>query len=213
MTRTFSSALFAAASLVLGLACSESKDPSGADGGAAPFEPTAGSDAGAGTPGTGGGGGNEASGGNAPELPEGLVINEISADDEWVELKNAGANAVNLAGLLVADLDTETDGPKLDKAGSLTGSLAAGGYLIVIGDQDDPTSPVCPPAVSTCIGAGFKIGGTEGDSIFLVAGEASTARVDIGPAAVPDGSTWGRIPDGSGTFSVTSPTPGATNAN
>ena len=51
-----------------------------------------------------------------------------SRDDEWVEMKNAGAATIDLAGYLI------TDGDSIPRMG-LSGSLAAGYRLVVFGKQ------------------------------------------------------------------------------
>lgn len=51
-----------------------------------------------------------------------------SRDDEWVELVNTGVTPLELAGFLITDRDSI---PRM----ALTGTLAAGGHLLVTGGQ------------------------------------------------------------------------------
>ena len=181
-----------------------------------------------------------ASGGAAAPTPAsrtaaaGLVLNEFMAgpardwdgsgafssrDDEWVEVRNAGAGALDLSGYLI------TDGDSIPRY-ALSGTLAAGERLVVFGKQSfDWEHATGYPAF------GFSLGNS-GDAVILwqvVAGdtlvvdaytyrshEAAADRavgrlMDTGDWALFDGLdpyTGSTSPIGTGC----NPTPAATNA-
>lgn len=150
-----------------------------------------------------------------------VVINEISATEDFIELFNTGAAAFDLGGKTLADLDDTTMGPKLDEAISFPAgtSIAPGGYLFILAKQDAVVMPgeqmpqtECAPGVAPCFYAPFGLSDGDGDAIFLLDGMTTIARGDYPAAAAPEGQTWCRLPDGTGAFSVCASTPGAANA-
>ncbi len=111
------------------------------------------------------------------------MINEIGCEGrDFVELQNTAAFDVVVDGIVVADAPDA-----LASATPLTGTWAAGARVVVT-----PT---------------FGIG-CHDDVVLLVDGVVVDTVV-IG--AMPRGASWGRVPDGSGAFVATTPTP--TDAN
>jgi hypothetical protein len=174
--------------------------------------------------------GNPVDAGNPADIPlavdapstSSIVINEIRAvGDDWIELKNVGAAPIDLGGLVLADTDTTVDGgaPRpSDGVRFPTGtSLAPGQYLLVVADLAD--AGVGPQMTClgdagpmTCFHAGFGISASRGERIYLLQpGGAVVATADYPANAVPDGRTWGRLPDGTGAFAACAPTPGSAN--
>ena len=116
-------------------------------------------------------------------------INEIESNDgenaDWIELKNNGTGAVDLAGYVLKDSAEKT--PYVFPSGS---TLAAGGYVVVTPQ--------------------FGLGG--GDQVRLLAPDATTL-VDSYVWAAHAATTYGRCPDGVGAFATTkAATKGATNS-
>jgi hypothetical protein len=143
-----------------------------------------------------------------------VLINELSADNDWVEVVNSGAADVDLGGWHVADLDKSTNGPKLDEAAAfVSGSvLPAGAYGLVQAGGLDGGKP-CPGASAICVHAEFGIG-KSGETIFLVDKSSAVVGTVVYPAnGAGSGQTWGRMPSGdpNGAFQATSATPGAAN--
>jgi hypothetical protein len=208
--------------LVLGLSlmfvgCSESRSDAGGGG--------AGADGGASTTSSGGAGaGGEATsssgGSSSSAMPKGdVVINEIDANNDWIELVNVGEESFDLSGLLLADSDAGE--PKLDTAIEFPegASLAGGARLFILAKQDNEVEPgvqepqtVCEPGASPCFYAPFGISDADGDEIFLLDGDRIISSGVYEPAAAADGESWCRLPDGTGDFAVCAPTPSATNA-
>ena len=158
---------------------------------------------------------------DAPSTPS-IVINEIRAvGDDWIELKNVGTAPVDLGGLVLADTDTTVDGgaprPSDGVRFPAGTSLAPGQYLLVVADLAD--AGVGPQMTclgdagpTTCFHAGFGISASRGERIYLLqSGGAVVATADYPANAVPDGRTWGRLPDGTGGFAACAPTPGSAN--
>ncbi len=174
--------------------------------------------------------GNPVDAGNPADIPvavdapstSSIVINEIRAvGDDWIELKNVGTAPIDLGGLVLADTDTTVDGgaprPSDGVRFPAGTSLAPGQYLLVVADLAD--AGVGPQMTClgdagpmTCFHAGFGISASRGERIYLLqAGGAVVATADYPANAVPDGRTWGRLPDGTGGFAASAPTPGSAN--
>lgn len=115
--------------------------------------------------------------------PSGIVINEVApagSPDDWFELYNTSDVAVDLTGWTFSDrAEDPRPVPFLDGS-----SVAPGGYLLV---QFDDTYP------------GFGLGGADSLVVYGPDGE----EVDITAweeGAAPEGQSWGRLPNGTGTF-------------
>lgn len=111
-----------------------------------------------------------------------LVINEVdcqAAPEEWVELVNVGDADVELRGYRLADA------PNKRGLHLAPGTLPPGGHVVARG------------AIGIACAS---------DQVLLLDGPtiADTAPVREGD---PSTTTWGRIPDGTGAFTVTLPTP------
>lgn len=151
--------------------------------------------------------------------PAGLVVNEIRASGEdWIELYNAGSTAIELGGVRVADTN-DMGLPKLDEAAVFPASysLAPGAYFVIAADVAEPLVGLqteCFGLAAECLHAGYGISASRGETIWVVAADPSTdilAQAAFPPSAVADGQSYGRVPDGTGAFVATTPTPGASN--
>jgi hypothetical protein len=154
---------------------------------------------------------------DAAALP--LVVNEIrSKGKEFVELYNPTSAAIDLSGTKVADA-TDPDGcPKVADALVFPAntSLPSGGYLVVFTGQTDAGNGVqtaCFDAgVANCFYANYKISNTTGETLFvLTSADAVVTSGYYPPGAADSGQSWGRLPNGTGSFTVNTPTPGAAN--
>jgi hypothetical protein len=149
-----------------------------------------------GSPGTGDGG----------QTAKTVVVNELFpggasvADPDWIELKNVTGAAIDLAGYqirdnVLADLFTFPAGT----------TIPAGGYLIVYADDQEVGG------VPGGVHVPWKLSASNGDEIHLL----NPAGVEIDSTTfgidVPADKSWGRLPDGSGSFLRTTPTQGAAN--
>jgi Lamin Tail Domain/CotH kinase protein len=128
-----------------------------------------------------------------------VVINEVAANPaagaDWVELRNVTAGARDISGWGLTD-DILNPSRYTFPAGT---SVPAGGYLLVAFDKTLTASPYTT-------GFGLDSGGQR---IVLTSGNTIKDFVSFGPQA--RGYTIGRIADGTGAFTLTNPTPGATN--
>ena len=199
--------------MVVTFACSEANDDSDGEGGSGTTTATGATSGTQSTTGTGAVT-SGAGGGAAGDL----VINEISASDDWIELYNRGTSAFDLGGLTLAD--QESPGvPKLDEAIVFPAgtSLAPGGYLFIVAKQDGaPTGEVqpqttCAPGPSPCFHAPFGLSAADGDALFVLDDMTVVASADFPANAVPDTQSYCRLPDG-GALAPCAPTPGAANA-
>ncbi len=147
----------------------------------------------------------------------GVVINEIMAlneaahadpqgdFDDWIELANTTDSPIDLTGHFLSDSASKpTKWAFPDGA-----TIAAGGYLVVWADKDEPGD-----GAEAGLHAGFQLS-ADGESVLLVRQSDGVPivmdRVDFGEQSA-DAST-GRSPDGVGEFTRMAPTPGSANAS
>lgn len=139
----------------------------------------------------------------APDASTGagrLAINEIvckshDGGPDWVELTAIGG-PVDLSGWTLVD-----DSPDHSPAALPSGALSPGEYLVILASGDDPGdgSPWLP----------FKLGSA--DSLTLGDGAQVVETLAWTDGDSPVGTSWGRLPDGTGDPQTLTPTPGAAN--
>lgn len=143
-----------------------------------------------------------------------VLINEISASEEWVELVNAGTGAVDISGYSLADLAKDGT-PKADEAAKFPdGTILSPNAYIVVQAGGDDTTPCPEGGQSYCIHGSWGISNKSGETIFFLSPTGSiVSQAEYPPSAADDGETWGRIASGDpkGSFEKTKPTPGAVN--
>lgn len=196
-------------------ACSEARSDDGGGGAGS------GSAASGGAGSSQGGDRSDEGGGGAPTEPissTALVINEISAAEDWIELTNTGSAAFELGGIMLADAAApgkpKTDDGIVFPEGT---SLAPGAFMFILAKQDgaDPgeqaPQTACEPGTSPCFYAPFGLSEADGDELFLLDGEDVIASAQYPGGAVDDGQSYCRRPDGTGAFEGCDPTPGAPN--
>lgn len=155
------------------------------------------------------------------DVPVGrVVINELRATtDDWVELMNVGEGPVDLGGMVLADTDTNGNVPRVEEGVEFPPAtwLAPGQRLLVLADVNDAgvgAQMTClgVDGPMTCYHAPFGISAARGEGLFLIGRDhVVTTSAMYPPNAAPEGSSWGRLPDGTGEFVVNRPTPGAAN--
>ncbi|NLH47105.1 MAG: hypothetical protein GX444_00730 [Myxococcales bacterium] len=124
-----------------------------------------------------------------------IVLNEIDCHGrDWVELVNTSAAEIDISGWYVAD-DLTEDGHQYEVP---AGSVVQPDEHYVIKQEED-------------LEEGFTFGlKCAEDTVYLLDSSMNVmAQETIGE--VPDGSTWGRLPDVTGDWQETSPTQGETN--
>jgi hypothetical protein len=130
---------------------------------------------------------------NMPTTAFSIALNEISCqDDEWIEIYNNGTVTADLNGWLVDDDSDPSGGYAL-----IAEPLLAGTHLLIERDSE------------TALGFDFGIGcGTETVTLFDRDGTETDA---VFVEETLDWVTWGRLPDGTGGWTETTPTPGEGN--
>jgi len=130
----------------------------------------------------------------ATETP--VVLNEVDIKGrDWVELHNPSDEAADVGLWLLSD-DPTRDSHRYRLPEGTT--IPAKGHLVVRSEKDEGD------------GTGFPFGLKTGETVTLLhPGGGEVRSVTIGP--VPDGRTWGRVPDGRGPWQVTVPTQGGEN--
>ncbi len=128
---------------------------------------------------------------------ESIVINEFLPDpdilysEEWIELFNPSAEAVDLAGYILDDIATGGGSPYTIPAGSI---IAAGGFLVF----NEST-------------VGFNLN-NDGDTVNLIKPDGVTVQDSYTYGSSSDDVSHGRQLDGGVVWTTfTSPTPGASN--
>ena len=143
-----------------------------------------------------------------------VVINEFMASntstladnfgefDDWVELRNNGAAAVNVAGYYLSDNTSTPTAWQIPSTNSTVTTIAAGGYLLIWFDAQPAQGLLhaTPKLTST------------GESVLLMAANGTTVLDVFTFGAQTANVSMGRFPNGTGTFSaMTTPTPNAAN--
>ena len=150
-------------------------------------------------------------GGSPPPPPppdSKLVINEVDYDqvgtdgDGFVEIKNTGTSAASLAGIALVLVDG-ADGEEYKRT-ALSGSIAAGGYLVVEGDPQNG-APDGIALVDTASGSLLDALSYEGSITSAKIGTQTYNLVEgtVLPATVADSNadagSLSRLPDGKDT--------------
>lgn len=116
----------------------------------------------------------------AAEAKPAIVVNEVEASDDWIELTNAGETAVDLSGFQVRD--EKDDNVFVVPAGT---SLAPGAFYTVDTNADPD--------------AGFGLGKADSARLF----DAEGALLDEYSWTASPTPSVGRCPDGTGAFTTT----------
>jgi len=147
-----------------------------------------------------------------------VVVNEVSATEDWVELFNRGDGPADLSGLSLADQDTPGV-PKIAEEITFPDgtTLAPGAYLFVLAKQavdpgEQAPQSVCAPGSSPCFYASFGLSDSNGDAVFLLDGRTILDTGEYPAGAVVADESWCRLPNGTGGFAACAPTPSAVNA-
>jgi hypothetical protein len=145
----------------------------------------------------------------------GVVLNEVCGKgDNWVELFNPTTGAIDVSSYAVADTEKDGGGPKLSDAVSFPSGtvLSPNSYLVVAGTNGDAGSTCPDGGQSYCFPATWGISNKSGESVYVLDPHGAIAEQADYPAnTLTDGQTWGRLPNGSGSFTTTAATPGAAN--
>ncbi len=131
-----------------------------------------------------------------------LVINEVCPSpvdgEDWLELLAVGVGTVDLADYALVD-DNDSHAAETLAAGS----VAVGEYVVVYAADEAPAdgSAWVP----------FKLSKDDAVTLTRVASGEVVDVVDWEDGDAPEGSSWGRLPDGDASLAKLNPTPGATN--
>jgi hypothetical protein len=143
-----------------------------------------------------------------------VVINEVLASngrtladpqgeyDDWIELYNRGSAPVNLGGMYLTDDSAEPTKWQFPKNASAQTTIPAHGYLLVWADGE---------AGESGLHASFNLSAS-GETVALFDRDGLTLIDSIDFDAQRMDISYGRFPDGAGTWSpLTPPTPGIQN--
>ena len=127
---------------------------------------------------------------------ETTLADEAGEFDDWLELYNHGTETVDLSGWHLSD-DPDAPDQWAFPAGTV---LEPDAYLIVWADEDSEQGP---------LHTHFKLSGN-GETLLLSDADLALVETVEFPALKEDES-YARLPNGTGDFSATAPTPGANN--
>jgi hypothetical protein len=141
-----------------------------------------------------------------------LVFNELAATgSDFVELRNVTAAPLDVSGYGVTD--SRSDGfPRISRAIRLPAGTVVppNGYLVVLFEGECPVTSmtyVCVRGVTN-----GSLSQTHSENVHLIDPENQAISTSTYPMnAAPSGWTWGRFPDGTGSFKITRRTPGTAN--
>jgi len=142
--------------------------------------------------------------GDTPAPLGALAINEVVADPEsgetdWFELIVVGEEPVQLSGFTIVDDNDDHGAASLGE-----GTLSPGEFLVVQAVSEEDLDPE-----SETLQVPFKLGA--GDALFLHQEGALVDTLDWDDGDAPEGTSYGRLPDGTGNAQTLIPTPGAAN--
>ncbi len=150
----------------------------------------------------------------------GVVINEVCGKtQDFVELFNTGSASVSLADWSVTEAkDTDAGAMGSDRKTPVVfpsgTTLGANQYVVIWGapSTDGATVPACPSGAQ-CFPATWNISNKTGATVYLLnpASDLAAEASYPGGSMVGTGQSWGRLPNGTGTFQTNTATPGAAN--
>jgi len=177
---------------------------------------------------SGGSAGTLPEGGSAGRDPDAgdptIVINEILGNGtyDWIELYNAGSAPFDLRGHAIAQASGSVGAPEATSwlifPQDAFMVVNPGGFLLILCKQGAQGGPVdgCQGIVSRCMEVTWTISSTSGEIVYLLGPDNGQARPIIDQVYYPEvgfeagapmtGQTYGRIPDGTGAFTLTKPT-------
>lgn len=171
------------------------------------------------------GGGNEG-GEEATETVTGVVLNELSGADKYIELYNTTDAEISLEGMMLVKYDSSKDGGKSTTwTGAAGMKIAAKAYVVLeSSDLSDPAEDGDPEYAYESENHIFK-GGLSGKKnvyIELVAadetvldefkrGEEGAGWNQVGGFNNDKKHTFSRVPDGTGEWAYADPTKGTAN--
>jgi hypothetical protein len=128
-----------------------------------------------------------------------VLLNEINCEGaDWVELVNTSASTADASGWLLTDDPLSQNPPRADHRFLFPSSttIAPGEKLVI-----------------EKVTGGFPFGISCGSDTIRLADSAAGSLVDqfVVPPLVASGDTWGRYPDGTGSWIETAPTKGSVN--
>jgi len=150
-----------------------------------------------------------------------LVINEMEGiGDDWIELYNAGMDTIALDGFGIAQASGTSGPPDLGSAVVFPAgtSMSPGSYVLIVGKQlmVGPTTS-CFGLAPSCFGVTWGISSSNGEGMYIMRPNSTPLALVVYPpptnegGAPVSGQTWGRIPNGTGDFTITAATPNAAN--
>jgi len=147
--------------------------------------------------------------------PNPLVINEVLArndltnadpqgdHEDWIEIYNASAESINLAGMYLTDDLSEPMQWRFPLNHVWLTTIPPKGHLLVWADGD--------LSDAQALHAPFEIDADQDEQISLFGSDGSTLIDTVYVSGETPDVSFGRVPDGTDTLSTLTPTPGSSN--
>ena len=133
-----------------------------------------------------------------------FCTDEFGGYDDWVEIYNAGSEAVDIGGMYITDDLTETTKWQIPTHSPDSTTIAPGGFLVLWCDKESEQG---------ILHVELKLSGG-GEQIGLYASDGETAIDTLTYGEQTADISYGRLPDGSDTWQLfTTPTPGNSNSS
>lgn len=161
-------------------------------------------------------GGSAATGGYTGTIVNGVVLNEVrNTSGDYIELYNTDDAPFDLGGYALTDQgnggNPDTAGKESFPSGTI---IPPHGFVLVLSNQLQPisagTTSNCAGLSTPCYHATFGIS-QSGENVFLLDPSSGTKDSTTVPGNLSASVSWGRYPDGTGSFGYTIATPKSPN--
>ncbi len=130
------------------------------------------------------------------------LADELGEYDDWIEIYNAGAQAVDIGGYFISDDPADSQKWQIPISNPAETTIPAGGFLILWADNDPEQG---------AHHVDFKLS-SAGEEITITHQDGSTTIDQVLYSNQAEDISYGRTSDGGANFQLfSSPTPGATN--
>ncbi len=156
-----------------------------------------------------------------------IVINELQGigSYDWIELYNPGTDSFVLDGYGVTQAQGSVGAPDLPSllVFPQNTTVTPGGFVFILCKQLSQGGPVtgCATLATSCFTVTWGISSSEGEIVYLLGRDLGQGRPILDQVYYPDpafdggapvaGQSYGRIPNGTGDFRITKPTPNLPN--
>jgi hypothetical protein len=125
------------------------------------------------------------------------VVDEMGEEEDWIELYNPTSSPIDIGGLYLTDSTADLMLSRIPTHVPDSTTIAPGGYLLLFADND---------TWQGCRHLNFKLPAT-GEKLILTQPDGTTEITQVTYPYMSGDATYGRYPNGTGSFVFTPPTP------